>query len=140
MASEEQESNLTNQIAAIRKQLSHELGILLNPIRIRDNLQMNKHDYVIKIKGNQVASGTLYPDKFLVVEPGGIEDEIEGIDAKEPAFGLDALWVNDRNKEIAELNDYTVVDPLTVLVTHVKEMMKTNAHELLGRQEVEGTA
>ncbi|GEK89341.1 flagellar biosynthesis protein FlhA [Alkalibacterium putridalgicola] len=136
LASEEQESNLTSQIAAIRKQLSYEMGILLNPIRIRDNLQMSQYDYVIKIKGNQVASGTLYPDKFLVVEPGGIEDEIEGIDAKEPAFGLDALWVNDRNKEIAELNDYTVVDPLTVLVTHVKEMMKTNADELLGRQEV----
>lgn len=136
LASEEQESNLTDQIAAIRKQLSYEMGILLNPIRIRDNLQMSQHDYVIKIKGNQVASGTLYPDKFLVVEPGGIEDEIEGIDAKEPAFGLDALWVNDRYKEIAELHDYTVVDPLTVLVTHVKEIMKTNADELLGRQEV----
>lgn len=136
LASEEQESNLTDQIAAIRKQLSYEMGILLNPIRIRDNLQMSQYDYVIKIKGNQVASGTLYPDKFLVVEPGGIEGEIEGIDAKEPAFGLDALWVNDRNKEIAELNDYTVVDPLTVLVTHVKEVMKTNADELLGRQEV----
>lgn len=136
LASEDQESNLTSQIAAIRKQLSYEMGILLNPIRIRDNLQMSQHDYVIKIKGNQVATGTLYPDKFLVVEPGGIEEEIEGIDAKEPAFGLDALWVNDRNKEIAELNDYTVVDPLTVLVTHVKEVMKNNADELLGRQEV----
>lgn len=136
LANEDQDSSMTDQIAAIRKQLSYELGILLNPIRIRDNLQMAQHDYVIKIKGNQVATGTLYPDKFLVVEPGGIEEEIDGIDAKEPAFGLDALWVTEKNKEIAELHDYTVVDPLTVLVTHVKEVMKQNADELLGRQEV----
>lgn len=136
LANEDQDSSMTDQIAAIRKQLSYELGILLNPIRIRDNLQMAQHDYVIKIKGNEVAQGTLYPDKFLVVEPGGMEEEIDGIDAKEPAFGLDALWVTEKNKEIAELHDYTVVDPLTVLVTHVKEVMKQNADELLGRQEV----
>lgn len=136
LANEDQESSMTDQIAAIRKQLSYELGILLNPIRIRDNLQLAQHDYVIKIKGNEVAQGTLYPDMFLVVEPGGMEEEIDGIDAKEPAFGLDALWVTEKNKEIAELHDYTVVDPLTVLVTHVKEVMKQNADELLGRQEV----
>ena len=136
LANDAQDSGLTDQIASIRKQLSYEMGILLNPIRIRDNLQMDQHSYTIKIKGNDVASGVLYPDKFLVVEPGGIEDEIEGIDAKEPAFGLDALWVNHKNKEIAELHDLTVVDPLTVLVTHVKEVMKQNADELLGRQEV----
>ena len=136
LANENQDSSLTDQIAAIRKQLSYEMGILLNPIRIRDNLQMDQHSYTIKIKGNEVASGKLYPDKFLVVEPGGIEDEIDGIDAKEPAFGLDALWVTPKNKEIAELHDYTVVDPLTVMVTHVKEVMKQNADELLGRQEV----
>lgn len=136
LANEDQQSNLTSQIGAIRKQLSYEMGILLNPIRIRDNLQLSQYDYVIKIKGNEVASGTLYPDQFLVVEPGGIEEDISGIEAKEPAFGLDALWVNEKNKEIAELHDYTVVDPLTVLVTHVKEVMKTNADELLGRQEV----
>lgn len=136
LANEDHDSSMTDQIAAIRKQLSYELGILLNPIRIRDNLQMAQHDYVIKIKGNEVAQGTLYPDKFLVVEPGGMEEEIDGIDAKEPAFGLDALWVTEKNKEIAELHDYTVVDPLTVLVTHVKEVMKQNADELLGRQEV----
>lgn len=136
LANENQDSSLTDQIASIRKQLSYEMGILLNPIRIRDNLQMDQHRYTIKIKGNEVASGILYPDKFLVVEPGGIEDEIDGIDAKEPAFGLDALWVTPKNKEIAELHDYTVVDPLTVMVTHVKEVMKQNADELLGRQEV----
>lgn len=138
LANEDEENNLTNQISAIRRQLSHELGIILNPIRIRDNLQMPQNDYVIKIKGNEVASGTLYTEKYLVVEPGssGEEFEFEGIPAKEPAFGLDALWVTEKNKEIAELHDYTVVDPLTVLITHLKEIIKTNSNELLGRQEV----
>ncbi|WP_413526852.1 flagellar biosynthesis protein FlhA [Marinilactibacillus psychrotolerans] len=138
LANEDQESNLTNQIAAVRKQLSHEKGVLLNPIRIRDNLQMEQNEYVIKIKGNEVASGELYTDRFLVVEPGGASEEFdfEGIPAIEPAFGLDALWVTAKNKEIAELHDFTVVDPLTVLITHLKEVIKNNAHELLGRQEV----
>ncbi|WP_208558976.1 flagellar biosynthesis protein FlhA [Marinilactibacillus kalidii] len=138
LANEDQESNLTNQIAAVRKQLSFEKGILLNPIRIRDNLQMGQNEYVIKIKGNIIASGELYTDRFLVVEPGGADEtfDFEGIPAIEPAFGLDALWVTDKNKEIAELNDFTVVDPLTVLITHLKEVIKKNAYELLGRQEV----
>ncbi|WP_372924830.1 flagellar biosynthesis protein FlhA [Marinilactibacillus piezotolerans] len=138
LANEDQDSNLTNQIAAVRKQLSYEKGILLNPIRIRDNLQMGQNEYVIKIKGNVIASGELYTDRFLVVEPGGPEEDFEfdGIPAIEPAFGLDALWVTDKNKEIAELHDFTVVDPLTVLITHLKEVIKRNAHELLGRQEV----
>lgn len=136
LANEDKDANLTNQIATIRKQLSYEMGILLSPIRIRDNLQMGQHSYTIKIKGNEVASGVLYPDKFLVVEPGEIEEEIDGIEAKEPAFGLDALWVTPKNKEIAELHDYTVVEPITVLVTHIKEVMKQNADELMGRQEV----
>ncbi|WP_225743910.1 flagellar biosynthesis protein FlhA [Marinilactibacillus sp. Marseille-P9653] len=138
LANEDQESNLTNQIAAVRKQLSFEKGILLNPIRIRDNLQMGQNEYVIKIKGNEIAAGELYTDRFLVVEPGGADEsfDFEGIPAIEPAFGLDALWVTDKNKELAELHDFTVVDPLTVLITHLKEIIKKNAHELLGRQEV----
>ncbi|MFC6465673.1 flagellar biosynthesis protein FlhA [Marinilactibacillus sp. GCM10026970] len=138
LANEDQESNLTNQIAAVRKQLSFEKGILLNPIRIRDNLQMGQNEYVIKIKGNEIAAGELYTDRFLVVEPGGADEsfDFEGIPAIEPAFGLDALWVTDKNKELAELHDFTVVDPLTVLITHLKEVIKKNAHELLGRQEV----
>lgn len=138
LANEEEDNNLTTHITSIRKQISHELGMILTPIRIRDNLQLESNHYSIKMKGNEVASGELYTDKYLVVEPGGHDEEfdIEGIPAKEPAFGLDALWVDEKNKEIAELNDYTVVDPLTVLVTHLKEMIRQNAGELLGRQEV----
>lgn len=138
LASEETENNLTTQVTSIRRQLSHELGIVLTPIRIRDNLQFEANHYSIKLKGNEIASGELYPDKFLVVEPGdsGEDSTFEGIEAKEPAFGLDALWVDDKNKEQAELYEYTVVDPLIVLVTHLKEVIRRYASELLGRQEV----
>jgi flagellar biosynthesis protein FlhA len=138
LANEDEDNNLTNQISAIRKQISYELGILLTPIRIRDNLQLESNQYSIKMKGNEVAKGELYTDRYLVVEPAGPEEELgfSGIPAKEPAFGLDALWVDDKNKELAELHDYTVVDPLTVLVTHLKEIIRQHAGELLSRQEV----
>lgn len=135
LADEEKDSNLTNQIATIRSQTSYEKGIILPPVRIRDNLQLNSNAYSIKIKGNEVASGLLYTDKYMVVEPGGIF-EVEGIPTKEPAFGMDALWIDEQEREKAELYDYTVVDPLTVLITHLKEIINQNAYDLLGRQEV----
>lgn len=135
LADEDKEANLTNQIAMIRNQTSHEKGVVLPPVRIRDNLQLTSTAYSIKIKGNEVANGTLYPDKYMVVEPGG-HFEVEGIPANEPAFGMDALWIEAKDREQAELYDYTVVDPLTVLITHLKEVINQNIHELLGRQEV----
>lgn len=135
LADEEKDSNLTSQIATIRTQTSYEKGIILPPVRIRDNLQLGANAYTIKIKGNEVARGFLYTDKYMVVEPGGIF-ELEGIPTKEPAFGMDALWIAHSEREKAELYDYTVVDPLTVLITHLKEIINQNAHELLGRQEV----
>lgn len=135
LADENKDSNLTNQISAIRSQISYEKGIILPPVRIRDNLQLNANAYSIKIKGNEVANGMLYTDKYMVVEPGGIF-EIEGIPTKEPAFGMDALWIDESQREKAELYDYTVVDPLTVLITHLKEIINQHAHNLLGRQEV----
>lgn len=135
LADEEKDSNLTSQIATIRSQTSYEKGIILPPVRIRDNLQLDANTYSIKIKGNEVARGQLYTDKYMVVEPGGIF-EIEGIPTQEPAFGMDALWIDESEREKAELYDYTVVDPLTVLITHLKEIINQNAHDLLGRQEV----
>lgn len=135
LADENKDSNLTDQIASIRNQISHENGIVLPAVRIRDNLQLDANTYSIKIKGNEVASGILYADKYMVIEPGGMF-EIEGIPAKEPAYGMDALWIDDANREKAELYDYTVVDALTVLITHLKEVINQNAYELLGRQEV----
>ena len=135
LADENKDSNLTDRITSVRNQISYEKGIVLPAVRIRDNLQLDANAYSIKIKGNEVARGTLYADKFMVIEPGGMF-EVEGIPAKEPAYGMDALWIDDANREKAELYDYTVVDPLTVLITHLKEVINQNAFELLGRQEV----
>ena len=135
LADENKDSNLTSQITSIRNQVSYEMGIVLPSVRIRDNLQLESNVYSIKIKGNEVARGILYADKYMVIEPGGMF-EIEGIPAKEPAYGMDALWIDKANREKAELHDYTVVDALTVLITHLREVINQNAYELLGRQEV----
>lgn len=136
IADENQDNNLMSHITTIRKQSAHELGILLSPIRIRDNLQLKANDYVIKIKGNVVARGELYLDKYMIVDPGETEFDFDGIPTKEPAFGLDAMWVNESDRETADLRGYTVVDPITVLVTHLKETIYKSSYELLGRQEV----
>lgn len=136
IADENQDNNLMSHITTIRKQSAHELGILLSPIRIRDNLQLKANDYVIKIKGNIIARGELYLDKYMIVDPGETEFDFDGIPTKEPAFGLDAMWVNESDREAADLRGYTVVDPITVLVTHLKETIYKSSYELLGRQEV----
>ncbi|WP_156954950.1 flagellar biosynthesis protein FlhA [Carnobacterium funditum] len=136
IADDAQDNNLMDHISNIRKQSAQELGILLSPIRIRDNLQLKANDYLIKIKGNTVAKGELFLDKFLIVDPGETDFDFDGIPTKEPAFGLDAMWVNESDKEAADLRGYTVVEPLTVLVTHLKETLYKSSYELLGRQEV----
>lgn len=136
LADESQDNNLMNHISSIRKQSAHELGILLSPIRIRDNLQLKANEYLIKIKGNTVAGGELYLDKYMIVDPGETDFDFDGIPTKEPAFGLDAMWVDESDREAADLRGYTVVDPLTVLVTHLKETIYKSSYELLGRQEV----
>ena len=136
LVDEGSDSNLPTHITAIRRQCANEMGIILNPIRIRDNLQLGSNEYIIKIKGNEIARGEIYLNRYLVIDPGSQEFEIEGIPTKEPAFGLDALWVEERYKDIVELNGYTIVEPVIVLVTHLKEIIRRNSHELLGRQEV----
>ncbi|NMR96221.1 EscV/YscV/HrcV family type III secretion system export apparatus protein, partial [Vibrio parahaemolyticus] len=95
LVDEGKEENLVNQITAIRRQCSNELGIIVNSIRIRDNLQLQPNDYVIKIKGNIVASGSIYLNKYLVLDPGTGEFNLEGIPTKEPAFGIDAIWIDE---------------------------------------------
>lgn len=136
IADDTQDNNLMNHISNIRKQSAHELGILLSPIRIRDNLQLKANDYLIKIKGNTVARGELFLDKYMIVDPGETDFDFDGIPTKEPAFGLDAMWVDEADREAADLRGYTVVEPLTVLVTHLKETIYKSSYELLGRQEV----
>ena len=104
-------------------------------IRIRDNIQLKPNEYVIKIKGNTVARGELLLNHYLAMSPGVDDESIVGIETTEPAFGLPALWVDEAMKERAELSGYTVVDPPSVVATHLTEVIKKHAHELLGRQE-----
>lgn len=130
------EDNLISQITSIRRQLASELGILVNPIRIRDNLQISPNEYMIKIKGNTVARSEVYLNKYLVLDPGNLDFDLQGIKTKEPAFGMDALWVEENMKERAELEGLTIVEPSTVFVTHLKETIKKYSPDLLGRQEV----
>lgn len=136
LTDETMDNSLMRQIVNIRKQCAHELGVLLSPIRIRDNLQLAPNDYCIKIKGNEVARGDIYPTKYLVVNPDTDQVTLDGIPTKEPAFGLDALWVDEGTKEFADLNGMTIVEPVTVIATHLKEVIYQNTSELLGRQEV----
>ena len=136
LADEANGGDLLQRIVSIRRQCAIDMGILVQPIRIRDNLQLNPNHYSIKIKGNVVATYDLMPTMLLCMNPMGGEIDIDGIRVKEPTFGLDALWINSDKAEEAELYGLTVVDPTTILVTHLLEIIKSKAHELIGRQEV----
>ncbi|MES3038647.1 MAG: flagellar biosynthesis protein FlhA [Bdellovibrionota bacterium] len=127
--------DLIERITSIRKQFALDLGIVVPSIHIRDNLQLAPGEYRVMIKGNKVGGGVLRPDAMLAMDPGNVTARIDGIPTKEPAFGLDALWINAGKKEDAELAGFTVVDLPTVMATHLTEIIRTHSHELLGRQE-----
>ncbi|MFD2044119.1 flagellar biosynthesis protein FlhA [Ornithinibacillus salinisoli] len=130
-----QGGDLLDRVIMIRRQLAIELGIVIPVVRIRDNIQLNPNEYRLKIKGNEVAQGELLLDHFLAMTPEMDDDTIEGIDTQEPAFGLPAKWISEEHKDEAELSGYTVVDPPSVVSTHITEVIKQHAHTLLGRQE-----
>ncbi|WP_400162989.1 flagellar biosynthesis protein FlhA [Brevibacillus sp. TJ4] len=136
LADVKQGGDLLDRVIMIRRQIALELGIVVPVIRIRDNIQLRPNEYMIKIKGSQVAKGEIMLDHYLAMSPGIEDNSVVGIETVEPAFGLPALWVTEENKEIAELSGYTVVDPPSVVATHLTEIVKRHAHELLGRQEV----
>ena len=135
LADLKQGGDLLDRVIMIRRQCALELGIVVPVIRIRDNIQLRPNEYVIKIKGNQVAKGEILLDHYLAMSPGYDDENVVGIPTTEPAFGLPALWVTEEHKEVAELSGYTVVDPPSVVATHLTEVIKRHAHELLGRQE-----
>ncbi|CDO02217.1 flagellar biosynthesis protein FlhA [Oceanobacillus picturae] len=135
LADTNQGGDLLDRIIMIRRQLAIELGIVIPVVRIRDNIQLNPNEYQMKIKGNEVAEGELLLDHYLAMSPDIADDDIDGIDTKEPAFGLPAKWINEEVKDEAELSGYTVVDPPSVVSTHITEVIKKHAHTLLGRQE-----
>jgi flagellar biosynthesis protein FlhA len=135
LADTQQGGDLLDRIILIRRQCALELGVVVPVIRIRDNIQLRPNEYIIKIKGNTVARGELLLNHYLAMSPGIDDDSIAGIETTEPAFGLPAIWIDEVTKERAELSGYTVVDPPSVVATHLTEVIKKHTHELLGRQE-----
>ncbi|NQX65778.1 flagellar biosynthesis protein FlhA [Paenibacillus alba] len=135
LADTQQGGDLLDRIILIRRQCALELGVVVPVIRIRDNIQLRPNEYIIKIKGNTVARGELLLNHYLAMSPGIDDDSITGIETTEPAFGLPAMWIDEVTKERAELSGYTVVDPPSVVATHLTEVIKKHTHELLGRQE-----
>ena len=136
LADESAGGDLLQRIASIRRQCAIDMGIVVQPIRIRDNLQLNPNQYNIKIKGNVVGGYEIMPNMVLCMDPMNQGFSIFGIKTIEPTFGIEALWIESDKVEDAELKGYTVVDSSTILITHLLDIIKSNAHELLGRQEV----
>ena len=132
-----QGGDLLDRVVMIRRQLALELGMIVPMIRLRDNIQLNPNQYIIKIKGVNVSSGQIMFDHYMAMNPGMAESEIDGIKTVEPAFGLPATWITENQREHAEIMGYTVVDPPSIISTHLTEIVKKHAHELLGRQEVQ---
>jgi flagellar biosynthesis protein FlhA len=132
-----QGGDLLDRVVMIRRQCALELGLVVPTIRIRDNIQLKPNVYVIKIRGIEVARGELLLDHYLAMDAGNVSEWVPGVETVEPAFGLPALWIQDTYREQAELSGYTVVDPVSVLATHLTEVIKLHAFEIIGRQETQ---
>jgi flagellar biosynthesis protein FlhA len=137
LADASQGGDLLERIRSMRRKIASDYGFLMPQVRIRDNLHLGPKEYQILLKGVVIGQGSIEPDKFLAMDSGMATGDIEGEPTKEPAFGLDALWINPELKEDAIINGYTVVDPATVISTHMSEIVKRNAEDLLTRQEVQ---
>jgi flagellar biosynthesis protein FlhA len=137
LADADRGGDLLDRVVMIRRQCAMEMGIIIPSIRLRDNIQLGPSEYVVKIKGVEVARGEVMISHYLAMNTGGAEEEVEGIPTVEAAFGMPALWVDEKTREKAEMSGYTVVDPPTVIATHLTEIIKKHAHELLGRQQVQ---
>jgi flagellar biosynthesis protein FlhA len=133
----EQGGKFLDRVRSIRRQFAIEMGMIIPPIHIRDNLQLNSSEYQILLKGVKIAGAELMVDHYLAMDPGDATRKIEGIETKEPAFNLPATWIPEARKEEAKLSGYTVVDDATIMATHLTEVLRKHASELLGRQEVQ---
>ena len=133
-----QRGELIERIKSLRKQLAQEMGFVVPPVHIRDNLQLKPGEYAILLKGIELQRAEIRMGQYLAINPGGADPTFRGVPTKEPAFGLEALWVLSTDRDQAQLAGYTVVDAATVIVTHLTEVIRRHAHELLGRQEVQG--
>ncbi len=132
-----QGGDMLDRIGTIRKQMALEMGIVVPPIRIRDNIQIKPTEYILRVKGAEAGRGELLPDHYLAMNTGGAEEDLIGVPTKEPAFGLPALWISPDLRDKAESMGYTVVDAPSVMATHLSEVIKKNGAELLTRQEVQ---
>ncbi len=136
LADVSQGGDLLDRVVMIRRQIALELGTIVPIIRLRDNIQLNPNQYIVKIKGIQIADGEILFDHYMAMNPGYVEEEIDGIETIEPAFRLPALWITEGQRERAETLGYTVVDPPSIIATHLTEVIKSHLHELLTRQDV----
>ena len=137
LVDEEQNGNLLARIRSIRRQFALDMGVIIPSLHLRDNLQLRPGQYVVLIKGNEVASAEILIDHYLAMDPGDAKHRIQGVETREPAFNLPALWVPALHKDEAMLAGYTVVDPSTVIATHLTEVFKRHLPEFLGRQEIQ---
>ncbi|MES9870438.1 MAG: flagellar biosynthesis protein FlhA [Sedimenticola sp.] len=132
-----QGGQLMNRIKGVRKKLSQELGFLLQPVHIRDNLDLSPTAYRISLNGVAVAEAEIHPDRDLAINPGQVFGTLQGIETRDPAFGLEAVWIDPGQRDHAQTLGYTVVDASTVVATHLSEILQTHAHELIGHEEVQ---
>ncbi|MEX0886478.1 MAG: flagellar biosynthesis protein FlhA [Phycisphaeraceae bacterium] len=135
LVDQSQGGDLLDRISAIRRQLAGELGCVMPPVRIRDNMQLAPHEYRVKLRGNAIASGQVFPGQFMAMDSGLASEPLPGTRTREPAFGLEAVWIDAGQKQRAEALNYTVVDAASVLATHLTELVRSHAHELLSREE-----
>lgn len=132
-----QDGELLVRIQSIRRQFAMSNGFIVPPVHIKDNLQLAPNQYTLALKGVEVATAEMLPDHFMAMDPGMVTEKIKGVPTEEPAFGLPAIWITEDKKERAQIAGYTVVDCTTVMATHISEIIKQHAHELIGRQEVQ---
>jgi flagellar biosynthesis protein FlhA len=137
LVDEKKGGSFIDRVVMLRRQFATDMGLVIPSVRLRDNIELNPNQYIIKLKGEEIARGEVLVDHFLAMNPGGA-DEIEGIDTVEPAFGIPAKWVTAEMRETAQMSGYTIIDPLSVIVTHLSESIKKHAYELLGQREVNG--
>jgi flagellar biosynthesis protein FlhA len=135
LVDEKEGGELLKRVSLVRRQMAAELGLVLAPIRIRDNVQLASHTYAIRLKGSEVARCELVPGSLLAMDPGDADPSLDGVATVEPAFGLPALWIAASARERAEALGYTVVDPASVIITHLTETIRLHAADLLARQD-----
>lgn len=136
LVDEKSGGNFIERVVIFRKQFALDMGMVIPSVRMTDNPEINPNMYIIKIKGEEVARGEILVDHYLALDSGDVTQQIDGIDTVEPAFGLPAKWISEDKKIMADVAGYTLIDPVSVMITHWSEIMKRYAHELLSRQDV----